>query len=105
MAKNLLLENLPVSRFRRDEAARRKMRSEKTKIYNCSVPWTKSERISGKIRTPNFNRSGVAEFLPQTPSFRCALAWAGEFLGRDFILPYPCPDPPVRGQGIGTPQD
>jgi len=50
-------------------------------------------------------RSGVAEFLPQTPSFRCALAWAGEFLGRDFILPYPCPDPPVRGQGIGTPQD
>ena len=58
------------------EAARRKSRSKKTKIYNCSAPWTKSERISGRIRTRNFDfyrsayvetsadRSGAAEFLP-----------------------------------------
>jgi len=94
MVKNLLLENLPVSRLRRDEAARRKTRSKKTKTYNCSVPWTKSERILGKIRTRNseFYRSGAAEFLPQTPSFRRALAWAGEFFaGVLWSLPLPHP--------------
>ena len=51
------------------------------RAQGCCVFWIKSELILEKIRMRNFDfyRSGAAEFLPQTPSFRRALAWAGEF--------------------------
>jgi len=62
----------------------------------CSVPWIKSERISGKIRTLNFSRSGAAEFLLRPLSSAAPwltqvatkggkevylFDWAGEFFG------------------------
>ena len=101
MVKNLLLENLPVSHLWRDEAARRKTRSKKRKIYNCSVPWTKSEPILGRIRTRNFSRSGggipVGMTLRPLPS-AAPSTWAAEFFGRRFVVLALAPTRPCAGK-------
>ena len=84
---------IPPKAGRSREAARRKLRSKKTKIYICSAPWTKSELFSGKIRTPNFKIARARRNSSPTPlpSAAPSLGPANFLVGVLRSLPLPQP--------------